>query len=76
MSGAKLWRIDTKADFHEGKGFFGIACSPLIEGNAVQVINQIEGILIVFVYDAVASFIILKVLDLVMGLRVPVEIEL
>ncbi|HXN43796.1 MAG TPA: ammonia channel protein, partial [Xanthobacteraceae bacterium] len=47
----------------------------LIEGNAVQVINQIEGILIVFVYDAVASFIILKVLDLVMGLRVPVEIE-
>ncbi len=47
----------------------------LIEGNAVQVINQIEGILIVFVYDAVASYIILKVLDLVMGLRVPVEIE-
>src|SRR6266571_4262478 len=47
----------------------------LIEGNAVQVINQIEGILIVFVYDAVASFIILKVLDLVMGLRVPVDIE-
>ena len=27
------------------------------------------------VYDAVASFIILKVLDLVMGLRVPVDIE-
>src|SRR5712671_7103951 len=47
----------------------------LIEGNVAQVINQIEGILIVFIYDAVASYIILKVLDLVMGLRVPVEIE-
>src|SRR6266702_2063250 len=47
----------------------------LIEGNVAQVINQIEGILIVFVYDAVASYIILKVLDLVMGLRVPMEIE-
>jgi Amt family ammonium transporter len=47
----------------------------LIEGNAVQVINQIEGILIVFVYDAVASFIILKVLDLVMGIRAPADIE-
>src|SRR6266700_511774 len=36
----------------------------LIEGNVAQVINQIEGILIVFIYDAVASYIILKVLDL------------
>src|SRR6266700_6128669 len=32
----------------------------LIEGNVAQVINQIEGILIVFIYDAVASYIILK----------------
>src|SRR5467141_4450796 len=30
----------------------------LIEGNVAQVINQIEGILIVFIYDAVASYII------------------
>lgn len=34
-SGAKEWRVDTKAQFHAGKGFFGVACSPLVEGNAV-----------------------------------------
>ena len=47
----------------------------LIEGNAGQVINQIEGIVIVFVYDAVVSFIILKVLDAIIGLRVSPETE-
>jgi outer membrane protein assembly factor BamB len=34
-SGAKEWSVDTKARFHAGKGFFGVACSPLVEGNAV-----------------------------------------
>lgn len=34
-SGKKVWGIDAKADFHAPKGFFGIACSPLVEGNAV-----------------------------------------
>ena len=34
-SGAKVWSVDTKAQFHAGKGFFGVACSPLVEGNAV-----------------------------------------
>jgi outer membrane protein assembly factor BamB len=33
--GTKLWSIDTRAQFKTGKGFFGIACSPLVEGNAV-----------------------------------------
>jgi len=47
----------------------------LIEGNPMQVVNQIEGIVIVFVYDAVVSLIILKVVDLVVGLRVPPEVE-
>src|SRR6266480_8138441 len=47
----------------------------LIEGNPGQVINQIEGILIVFVYDAVVSFIILKVIDFTIGLRVGADIE-
>ena len=36
-SGAKEWSMDTKAQFHAGKGFFGVACSPLVEGNAVIV---------------------------------------
>jgi len=34
-SGANLWRIDTRKQFNSGKGFFGIACSPLVEGNTV-----------------------------------------
>jgi ammonium transporter, Amt family len=47
----------------------------LIEGNVAQVINQIEGIVIVFVYDAVVSLIILKIVDIFIGLRVPDEVE-
>jgi Amt family ammonium transporter len=47
----------------------------LIEGNAAQVLNQIYGIVIVFVYCAVVSLIILKVVDIVIGLRVTDEVE-
>jgi ammonium transporter, Amt family len=47
----------------------------LIEGNAMQVVNQIEGIVIVFVYDAVVSLIILKIVDIFIGLRVSDEVE-
>src|SRR6202043_4121187 len=47
----------------------------LFEGNPAQVINQIEGILIVFIYDAVVSFIILKAIDFTIGLRVGADIE-
>ena len=49
--------------------------SGLIEGNASQVINQLIGVGIVAVYDAVVSLVILKVVDVVIGLRVDVEIE-
>ncbi len=49
--------------------------SGLIEGNAGQVINQLIGVGIVAVYDAVVSLVILKVVDVVIGLRVDVEIE-
>lgn len=35
ISGKKIWSVDAKANFHAPKGFFGIACSPLVEGNAV-----------------------------------------
>jgi len=34
-SGVKVWSIDTQKEFSAGKGFFGAACSPLIEGRAV-----------------------------------------
>ena len=47
----------------------------LIEGNAMQVVNQIEGIVIVFVYVAIVSLIILKIVDIFIGLRVSDEVE-
>jgi outer membrane protein assembly factor BamB len=34
-SGKKIWALNAKTDFHAPKGFFGIACSPLVESNAV-----------------------------------------
>jgi Amt family ammonium transporter len=49
--------------------------SGLIEGNPAQMINQIQGIVIVFVYDAVVSLILLKIIDAVIGLRVSDEVE-
>jgi ammonium transporter, Amt family len=47
----------------------------LLEGNAGQLLNQVYGVVIVFVYDAVVSLIILKVLDAIIGLRVSGDVE-
>ena len=47
----------------------------LLEGNPAQFVNQCKGVVIVFVYCAVVSLIILKVVDLVIGLRVDEETE-
>lgn len=33
--GAKLWSVDTRANFLADKGFFGVACSPLVDGDLV-----------------------------------------
>jgi outer membrane protein assembly factor BamB len=35
QTGKTVWHVDTKAEFGAGSGFFGIACSPLIEGDLV-----------------------------------------
>jgi outer membrane protein assembly factor BamB len=34
-TGKQIWSVDTRAEFDAPKGFFGMACSPLVEGNAV-----------------------------------------
>ena len=47
----------------------------LLEGNSGQMVNQAIGILTVFVYDAVVTLIILKVVDIFIGLRVSDEVE-
>ncbi len=35
QSGKEIWHADCKKDFQSPKGFFGMACSPLVEGGAV-----------------------------------------
>jgi Amt family ammonium transporter len=47
----------------------------LIEGNPGQVLTQIYGVLATVVYTGVASFVILKVIDLTIGLRVTEDDE-
>ncbi|MDE1930282.1 MAG: ammonium transporter [Alphaproteobacteria bacterium] len=47
----------------------------LIEGNAMQVVNQAIGIVVVIAYDAVVTLILLKVIDVIMGLRVEEDVE-
>ena len=49
--------------------------SGLIDGNPHQVIVQIYGIIVVVVYDAIASLILLKLVDWTIGLRPSIEIE-
>ncbi|MDP7543921.1 MAG: ammonium transporter [Alphaproteobacteria bacterium] len=47
----------------------------LLEGNSDQVWTQAYGILATIIYCAVGSFIILKVVDVLVGLRVSEEVE-
>jgi Amt family ammonium transporter len=47
----------------------------LIDGNAGQVLTQIYGCVATIVWCAVATFVILKVIDVIIGLRVDQEQE-
>ncbi|MBV9549890.1 MAG: ammonium transporter [Alphaproteobacteria bacterium] len=47
----------------------------LIDGNFGQMIVQLEDVGAVFIYCAIVTFIILKVIDLIVGLRVSREVE-
>jgi len=47
----------------------------LLDGNGGQVWTQIQGVAITIVYCGVATFILLKLIDLIIGLRVPEEVE-
>jgi Amt family ammonium transporter len=49
--------------------------SGLIDGNAYQVVTQAYGIVVVAVYCGVVSLILLKVIDLAIGLRVDADTE-
>jgi ammonium transporter, Amt family len=47
----------------------------LLEGNAMQVVNQVIGVGVIVVYDCVVTLIILKLIDIFIGLRVSKEVE-
>src|SRR6201981_1546793 len=49
--------------------------SGLIDGNPHQVLVQLYGITVTIVYDVIVSLILLKVIDLAVGLRVEAEVE-
>jgi len=53
----------------------GAGKNGLIDGNPHQVITQLYAIAVVAVYDAIASLILLKLVDLTIGLRVDTEME-
>ncbi len=60
-------------------GVFAVAAyggtAGAIEGNGGQILNQCIGVVTVFVYDAVVTLIILKIVDLTIGLRVSEDVE-
>ncbi len=47
----------------------------LIDGNAGQIITQIYGVAVVVAYDAIVTFIIAKIIDMAIGLRVDADTE-
>ncbi len=49
--------------------------SGLLEGDVGQFINQFKGVATVIVYDVIVTFIILKIVDVAIGLRVTEEVE-
>ncbi|SPE26341.1 ammonium transporter [Acidobacteriia bacterium SbA2] len=48
----------------------------LIDGNAHQLLNQLVGVVIAWVLAIVGTLVILKIVDVVIGLRVPAEHEI
>ena len=53
----------------------GDAARGLLDGNPAQLWIQVKGVLYTVAWSAVASFVLLKLIDLVMGLRVDTDSE-
>jgi ammonium transporter, Amt family len=60
--------------FKDAKG--APLASGMIEGNFHQLVNQFIGVAIAWVLAAVGTFVILKLVDLIIGLRVPEDHEI
>ena len=52
-----------------------LAKGGLLDGHPEQILTQLYGIGVVIVFDAIVSFVLLKVIDMVIGLRVDEETE-
>jgi Amt family ammonium transporter len=48
----------------------------LIDGHPEQILTQLYGIGIVIAFDVIVSFVLLKVIDVIIGLRVDEETEI
>jgi Amt family ammonium transporter len=57
------------------KAVGGDAAVGLLEGNGGQLLIQAEGVLLTLVWSGVGSFILLKVIDMIIGIRVSEDIE-
>jgi Amt family ammonium transporter len=60
--------------FKDARG--NVMPSGLIEGNAHQLVNQLAGIVIAWVLAIVGTLVILKIVDALIGLRVPEDHEI
>lgn len=75
-SGKLLWNVDTAREFKSGKGFFGRACSPLVEdGSVVLSIGGAEGAGIV-TFDAATGKLRWKTTEEEAGYSSPVAANL
>jgi outer membrane protein assembly factor BamB len=71
-TGKKLWNVNTKEQFSASKGFFGMVCSPLVEGRHVLVnIGGGNGAGIV-AFDADTGKVVWKATDHEAGYSSPV----
>ncbi|HRJ60817.1 MAG TPA: ammonia channel protein, partial [Azospirillaceae bacterium] len=82
LIGAILTGVFAKMSVSNSEGAFAavLAKDPAatlgaLEGNIAQVWLQVEGVLYTVGFTAVATFILLKLVDVVMGLRVEEEVE-
>ena len=48
----------------------------MLEGNVMQLWVQLEGVLYTIVYCAIVTFCLLKLIDILVGLRVKRDVEL
>jgi Amt family ammonium transporter len=70
-AGALLTGVFARAEIGNG----GRGTAGLLEGNPAQFLLQAEGVIVTALYSAAVTYILLKIVDAVVGLRVDAEIE-